>query len=187
MDESPVWKPDCLVYRWQKITITHICVHWIIYKTFINGRRETGWYFVYYFLWISTSFDFFHSSENVLSFRQFLKIISQVFHMEPPYTFKILMLVKLCSGALLGFSFLIISPTWSAKKWNDSISDSVWTVKADRSLLVFMRGVHWSANYKSKWSHFVLMSDTNFSLWQIGIRQGIFYHSKLVSWVTSCF
>ena len=50
----------------------------------------------------------------------------------------------------------------------------MWSDKADKSLLVFIRGAHWSAKYESKRSHFVAMSDANLSLWQMGATQGFF-------------
>ena len=52
------------------------------------------------------------------------------------------------------------------------------TVKTDGSLLLFTRGVHCSAKYEFKRSHFFLMSDTNLSLLQIGGMQRAFLPLK---------
>ena len=151
MPESPVRKPDWLGHK-RLLSLICLCI-------------ELDRICSSFFLWIGTTLAFFHSLGNIPSFRQFLKMISSGFQMESPHNFNIRMLIMSCPWALLGSSFLIISPMWSAEKWNDSRSDSVWTVKTDGSLLSFTRGVHWSAKYELKRSHFFLMSDTNLSLW----------------------
>ena len=88
-------------------------VYWIIYKRFkyltldwkeenINNLIK----FVYqFFVSIRTTLTFFHSSENILSFRQLLKIISSSFNTKTPPSFNTFVLIMSYPWALLAFSF----------------------------------------------------------------------------------
>ena len=74
-----------------------------------TGRRETGRQLdkicLSFFLWIGTRLAFFHSSGNMPSFSQFLKMIFSGFHMETPHSFNISMLIISYPWALFESSF----------------------------------------------------------------------------------
>ena len=65
---------------------------------------------------------------GIVSFKQFLKMITNGLFIEFSYSFNIHILILLCPWALLGSSFLITSLTISTEKPIDVKTESVWVV-----------------------------------------------------------
>ena len=101
--------------RWQEIIVTYIFIHCIVNNSLIifyckleEGKQAA----LLQCLWIGSIFALFQSFGNILSLKQFLKMVANGLYIESPHSFNIRILILTCPWALLGSSFLIILLTW---------------------------------------------------------------------------
>ena len=141
--------------RWQKITVAYIFIHYIVncsLKYFTVNLKAGNKPVVCYnllinFSWIATIFAFFHSFGNILSFKQFLKMVANILFIKYLRSFKIRILIWTCSWALLGSNFLIIL-TWLTEISFDVKTDLVGVINFAGNWLLLIKGVHGPAK---KW------------------------------------
>ena len=126
------------------------------------------------FLWIGTTFAFFHRLGKVFLSLQLLNMIDSGFTILLSHSFNILMDTSSCPWALLISSVLIILYISSSSILKDDSLVFVIYVWFSGNLLLFGKGLHWDEKYLLKRLAFLLKSVIIFPFPERGGIIGIF-------------